>query len=66
VTSPDRVSFGLVIAGLLCCAAPVLLGTGLATAAWGVVRHHWGWLAAGAGVLAAAGLLRAGRAGSGP
>ncbi len=63
MTSPDRLSLGLVFAGLLCCAAPVLLSTGLAAAALGVVRHHWGWLAAAAGVLIVAGLRRASRAG---
>lgn len=63
MTSPDRLSLGLVIAGLLCCAAPVLWGTGLAAAALGVVRHHWGWLAVAAGVSIVAGLRRAAHAG---
>lgn len=63
MTSPDRLSLGLVIAGLLCCAALVLLSTGLAAAALGVVRHHWGWLAAVAGVLIVAGVRRTARAG---
>lgn len=61
---PDRMSLGLVVATLLCCAAPVLVGTGLAAAALGVVRQHWGWLAAGSGLLAAVVFLRARRAGA--
>ncbi len=51
MTSPDRLSLGLVVAALLCCAAPVLVGTGLAAAALGVVRQHWGWVAAGIGLV---------------
>ena len=63
MTSPDRLSLGLVIAAILCCAAPALLATGLGAAALGAVRHHPGWLAA-AGALTAAGLWRAARAGA--
>lgn len=54
MTSPDRLSLGLVGAVVLCCAAPVLVGTGLAAAAVGVVRQHWGWFAAGIGLAALA------------
>lgn len=63
MTSPDRLSLGLVIAVILCCAAPVLIGTGLAATALGVVRQHWGWLAAGSGLVAVAVFLRRARAG---
>lgn len=49
---------GLVLAAALCCAAPVLIGTGLASAAWGVVRQHWGWLAGGLGLAAVTILVR--------
>lgn len=58
-------SLGLIVAAGLCCAAPVLLGTGLAGAALGLVRHHWGWFAVGVGLLAAVvflGVRRGGQA----
>lgn len=58
MTSSDRVGFGIVVAALLCCAAPVLIGTGLAAAALGVVRQHWGWFGAGVATLAVAAWLR--------
>jgi hypothetical protein len=58
VTSPDRMSLGFIAAAVLCCAAPVLVGTGLAAAALGLVRQHWGWLAAGVGLVAAVVFLR--------
>lgn len=64
MTSPDRLNLGLVVAAVLCCAAPVLVGTGLAAAALGVVRQHWGWLAAGSGLVAVVVLLRVRRAGA--
>lgn len=64
MTGPDRMRFGLVVAALLCCAAPVLVGTGLAAAALGVVRQHWGWFAVGSGLLAAVVFLRARHAGA--
>ncbi len=64
MTSPDRMSLGLVVAALLCCAAPVLVGTGLAAAALGVVREHSGWFAAGSGLVAAVVFLRVRRAGA--
>ena len=47
-----RWSPGLLFAALVCCAGPVLIGTGLAGAAWGVVRQHWWWLAGGLGLAA--------------
>ena len=62
MTSPDRMNLGLVVAVALCCAAPVLVGTGLAAAAVGVVRQHWGWFAAGMGLAAVAVFLRVQRA----
>jgi type IV secretory pathway TrbD component len=52
VRSPDRWSLGLLAAALLCCAAPVLIGSGVAAAAFGVVRQHWGWVVAGLGLAA--------------
>ncbi len=55
---------GLLVAAVLCCAAPVLVGTGLAAAALGVVRQHWGWFAAGVALIALAVLLRVRRAGA--
>lgn len=64
MTSPDRRSRGLVAAAVLCCAAPVLVGTGLAAAALGVVRQHWGWFAAGLGLVAVVVFLRVRRAGA--
>jgi hypothetical protein len=64
VTRPDRLSLGLVVAAVLCCAAPVLVGTGLAATALGVVRQHWGWLAAGSGLVAVVVFLRVRRAGA--
>lgn len=60
--SADRLSLGLVVAVALCCAAPILVVTGLATAAVAVVRQHWGWFAAGIGLAALAVFLRVRRA----
>lgn len=58
-------SLGLIVAALLlCCAAPVLIGTGLAAAALGLARQHWGWFAAGLGLVAAVVILRVRRAGA--
>jgi hypothetical protein len=65
VTSPDRMSLGFIAAAVLCCAAPVLVGTGLAAAALGPVRQHWDWFAAGVGLFAAVvflGVRRGGQA----
>lgn len=65
MTSPDRMSLGLVVvAAMLCCAAPVLVATGLAAAALGVVRQHWGWFATGVGLSVFAVVLRARRSGA--
>jgi hypothetical protein len=64
VTSPGRLSLGLGVAAVLCCAAPVLAGTGLAAAALGVVRQHWGWFAAGSGLVTVVVFLRVRRAGA--
>ncbi len=64
MTSPDRLSLGLGVAAVLCCAAPVLVATGLAAAGLGVVRQHWGWFAAGSGLVAAVVLLRVRHAGA--
>lgn len=64
MTSPNRMNLGLVVAAILCCAAPVLIATGLAAAALGVVRQHWGWLAAGIGLSAFVVVLRARRTGA--
>lgn len=58
MTSSDRTSLGLVIAAILCCAAPVLVATGLATAALGAVRQHWGWFVAGFVLVTLAVVLR--------
>jgi bacteriorhodopsin len=58
MTRPDRLSLGLLVAAGLCCAAPVLVATGLAAAALAVARQHWGWFAAGSGLVAAVVLLR--------
>lgn len=60
----DRWTVGLLVAAVLCCAGPVLIGTGLASAAWGVARQDWGWLAAGAGLVGVMALLRARRSGA--
>jgi hypothetical protein len=63
VTGSDRLSLGLVVAAMLCCATPVLVGTGLAAAALAGVRQHWGWVATGIGLVAFAVLLRRRRTG---
>jgi hypothetical protein len=55
---------GLLVAAVLCCAGPVLIGAGLAGAALGLVRQHWGWIAGGAGLVAVVVLLRLRRAGA--
>jgi multisubunit Na+/H+ antiporter MnhE subunit len=44
VTS-DRWTLGLVVAAAICCAAPLLIGAGMAGAAWAALRDHWGWAA---------------------
>jgi type IV secretory pathway TrbD component len=65
VRRPDRLSLGLGVAALvLCCAAPVLVATGLAAAALGIVRQHWGWIAAGVGLVAVIVLLHVQRVGA--
>ena len=46
----ERWTVGLVIAAILCCAAPFLIGAGIVGAAWALAREHWGWLAVGLGV----------------
>ena len=50
----DRWTVGLVVAAVLCCAAPVLISAGIAGAAWGAVRAHWGWVVVGVGLVALA------------
>lgn len=58
----ERWTVGLVIAAILCCAAPVLISIGIVGAAWALAREHWGWLVAGLGLAGLAivmGLLRA-------
>lgn len=47
----DRWTVGLIIVAVLCCAAPLLVGAGLASVIWGGVRAHWGWVAAGLGLV---------------
>lgn len=49
-----RWTVGLVVAAVLCCAAPLLITAGIAGAAWGAMRAHWGWAAAGVGLVALA------------
>lgn len=58
----DRLSVGLLAAMGLCCAGPVLIGTGLAGAVWGVARGHWPWLAAAAALVVLVVGVRARRA----
>ncbi len=43
----ERWTWGLVVAAIVCCAAPVLVAAGIVGAAWALAREHWGWLAAG-------------------
>ena len=43
----ERWTVGLVVAAILCCAAPLLIGAGIVGAAWALAREHWGWLAVG-------------------
>lgn len=50
----DRWTIGLTITAVLCCATPALVGLGLAGAAWGAVRAHWGWALVGLGLVALA------------
>lgn len=64
MTSPDRLSLGLMVVAVLCCAAPVLVGTGLAAAALGAARQHRGWLAVGIGLVALVVFVRVRRAAS--
>jgi len=40
----DRWTIGLMVAAVFCCAAPLLIGAGLAGAAWAALRDHWGWV----------------------
>ena len=46
----ERWTVGVVVAAILCCAAPVLIGAGIVGAAWALAREHWGWLAVGLGL----------------
>ena len=46
----ERWTVGLVVAAILCCAAPLLIGAGIVGAVWAVAREHWGWLAVGLGL----------------
>ncbi len=64
VTNPDRLSLGLLLGALLCCAAPALIATGLAAVLLGVVRQHWGWFAAGSGLAVLVVFVRLRRAGA--
>jgi hypothetical protein len=57
----DRWTLGLVVAAILCCAAPALIAAGLLGAVWGVLRQHWGWIAVGLGLAGLAVLIRARR-----
>lgn len=41
----DRWTVGLVVAAVLCCAAPLLVTAGIAGAGWAALRAHWGWAA---------------------
>ena len=47
----DRWSVGLLAAMGLCCAGPVLIGTGLAATVWAMALGHWPWLAAAAALV---------------
>jgi len=47
----DRWTLGFVVAAALCCAAPALIGVGLAGAMWAGVRAHWGWAVVGLGLV---------------
>ena len=47
---PERWTVGLLLAAILCCAAPVLIGAGIVGAAWALAREHWGWLVVGLGL----------------
>ncbi len=59
----ERWSLGLLVAAVLCCAGPVLISAGLASAAWGIPRQHWAWFAAGLGLVTFVVLLRLRRPG---
>ena len=48
----DRWTVGLVVAAVLCCAAPLLISAGIAGAAWAALRDHWGWAALALGGVA--------------
>lgn len=54
----ERWTVGLVVAAVLCCAAPLLIGAGIAGAAWGAMQAHWGWGVVGVGLVALAVVLR--------
>lgn len=47
----DRSSIGLLVAMAVCCGGPVLVGTGLAATFWSLLRGHWPWALASAGVV---------------
>ena len=50
----ERWTVGLVVAAVLCGAAPVLIGAGIAGTAWGAMQAHWGWVVGGVGLVALA------------
>lgn len=61
----DRLS-GWLIAGLMvCCALPLLITTGVASTAWGIVGQHWGWVGVGLALIVVA-VLVGGRRGAEP
>lgn len=59
----DRWTIGIVVAAAVCCAAPLLVGAGMAGAAWAALRDHWGWAALALGGVAGIVLVRLTRPG---
>lgn len=43
---------------MVCCALPLLITTGVASTAWGIVRQHWGLVGVGLALMAIAVLAR--------